>query len=115
MLKDMKRTLFLVTLVAIVGTALAVIFLPSCGPAPAPRPEAPAPGGGGGAAGWDSVKALVQKDCAGSGCHDGTQRPFDEARFKSSKAKARLEAGTMPPGGRISAADKSAMLNFLGG
>lgn len=61
------------------------------------------------------IKPLIDANCGK--CHNGTKEPaFDTAdKFKASKAKARLGAGTMPPApATISAADKQKLLAFLG-
>lgn len=83
-------------------------------PAPAPPPaSAPQPPPD---AKWDAVKALITANC--DKCHTGAGLPaFDSAAaFKTSAAKARLTAGTMPPPpATISAADKAELLAYLGG
>jgi hypothetical protein len=66
--------------------------------------------------GWTKTAPLVAQDCGG--CHNGSYQPAlaPGAVFKASGAKARLAAGTMPPAGSaMPAADKSAMLAYLGG
>lgn len=94
--------------------AVAALSLSGCGGAgntygddPAPQPDAA----------FDAVKPLVAKNCGG--CHNGSTHPlkFDSgAKFKASKAKARLTAGTMPPSPKtISDEDKQALLAYLGG
>lgn len=64
---------------------------------------------------WDEIKPLVQTRCGG--CHNGTVHPikFDTAaKFKGSRAKARITDGSMPPGGGLSATDKQKLLAYLG-
>jgi len=105
--------------------ALALVFLSlaSCGhpakdgetapspapaPAPAPGPTPPAPPS------WATVAPIVARDCGG--CHNGAKLPAftSGAVFKAGKAKAKLLDGTMPPSGVIAAADKAALLAYLG-
>lgn len=61
------------------------------------------------------VKPVIARACGR--CHNGSEEPAftSAAVFKGSTAKARLVSGTMPPGGRIDPADKSALLSYLGG
>lgn len=77
------------------------------GPEPEPTPDTPA---------FVAIKPVVERACGG--CHNGQVHPLKldtEARWKGSKARARLEAGTMPPGGRIDAGDKAALLAYFKG
>lgn len=64
---------------------------------------------------WDAIRPVVTRNC--TKCHNGTIHPLDfskKAVFKSSKAKARLQAGTMPPAGNvISKEDKDKLLKYL--
>lgn len=61
---------------------------------------------------YAAVKPTVDRVCGP--CHNGSEeQAFDGARFRSSSAKARISAGSMPPGGRISAPDKKTLLDFL--
>lgn len=96
---------------------LAIAILTSCGsatrdadPSPQGPPAAPDPA-------WDTVKPAVARACGG--CHDGAKHPLDFHKKAvllgvRAKAKARIEAGTMPPAGSlITTADKEAILNYL--
>ncbi len=112
----MKRTVVRVSLVAIIGSIFAFLALfQACGPAESPPPVAavgqPAPVD----TAYVAIAPLIKKDCGTCHADGGIQKPFDAARFKSSKAKARLVAGTMPPGGKIDAVDKAKLLTYLGG
>ena|SRR3990167_3268525 len=64
---------------------------------------------------WLDLKPIVQANCGG--CHNGTTHPlvFDSgAKFKASKAKAKLVAGLMPPPPAVISADaKAKMLTYL--
>lgn len=95
------------------GSLLAVVM--SCGPAPADvTPPAPAPAPD---ADYAAIEPVLKANCALSGCHAvGNGLPeFDTAaKFKASKAKAELTEGAMPPlPRRISAADKTKLLDYL--
>lgn len=74
---------------------------------PAPQPDAA----------FDAVKPVIARNCAG--CHNGSTHPlrFDSgAKFRASKAKAKLTGGLMPPPPKtISDEDKRALLAYLGG
>jgi hypothetical protein len=62
------------------------------------------------------VAAIIQTDCAG--CHDGSKEPLltPKATFLVSPAKAKLQAGQMPPPPKtISDSDKATLLAYLGG
>ena len=68
---------------------------------------------GGGSDDWGAIKTVIDGACGK--CHNGTnQKAFDsEQRFRSSKALARLEAGTMPPGGKIDPTAKAKLIGYL--
>ncbi len=56
-----------------------------------------------------AIKPLIAKTCGK--CHGVTQKAFDsEARWKSSKAKARIIDGSMPQGSTLDPKDKEALL-----
>lgn len=63
--------------------------------------------------GFAEIKTVIDANCGK--CHDGTnQKPFNtEARFRSSKALARIENGTMPPSGNLNADAKSKLVAYL--
>lgn len=112
MIRIVNRSLFAV----VVGFMLALSFaiaLHSCGPAPLPEAATPPPAAGDPA--WAALAPTVQKDCGT--CHNGSEEPAfpSGAAFRASTAKARLVAGSMPPAGHaLPAADKTAMLDYLG-
>lgn len=86
-------------------------------PQPAPGGEQPGPDGGGQPApqGFAAIKPVVDRACGT--CHSNGQSPKleTEAAFKTSKVRSLIESGRMPPGGRINAADKTALLAYLKG
>ncbi len=70
-------------------------------------------------AAWDAVKPALARAC--TKCHNGSGHPLDFNRKAvvlavKAKMKARIGNGTMPPqGSPITAADKDAILAYLGG
>lgn len=80
------------------------------------KPSPPAPTGD---AAFDRIQPVIAANC--SGCHSpGNTRGLpvfsSGAAFKASKASDELKAGDMPPAPKtISASDKGALLNYLGG
>lgn len=104
----MRRTVRIVLVVAILGTVGALLFLPSCGPAPVKEVAGPVD------TAYEKVKPVVDRVCLK--CHNTQNPKLDTAvRFKGSKALEEIESGSMPPGGRINAADKKALLDYLKG
>jgi hypothetical protein len=77
-------------------------------PPPVTKPTDPKPSG------FDAVKPLIAKECGT--CHNGRVHPLkldSEAQFRGSRAKARIQNNSMPPGRALAPADKKAMLDFL--
>ena len=81
-----------------------------------PSPPTPTP-----APSWTEAKAIIDANCALSGCHaNGARGDFIDSgvKFKASKAKAKLTSGAMPPPGsaaaqRFSSADRNKLLAYL--
>lgn len=65
---------------------------------------------------WDEIKPVVDRNC--TKCHNGSVHPlkFDTAaKFKGSKAKARITDRTMPPAPAVmSDTDRQKLLTYLG-
>lgn len=83
---------------------------PSSGPPPVENPPPADPS-------FADVKPVIDRNCGK--CHNGSVHPlkFDTAaKFKGSKAKARIANNTMPPAPAVmSAEDKGKLLAFLEG
>lgn len=63
---------------------------------------------------WAEIKPIVDRECAR--CHNGVKHPLTlstESSFKSSKAKVRIENGSMPPDRTLPAADKKSLLSYF--
>lgn len=75
------------------------------GPPPAPADPA-----------FDKIKPTIARACGR--CHNGVKHPLNflaPGVFKGSNAKARIEAGTMPPPpATLTEIDKADLLGYLG-
>lgn len=65
-----------------------------------------------------TAKAFLDKNCAKSGCHVAGATSPDLSTFASAKAggprsQIRIDANTMPPGGGLTAADKSLFKSWV--
>lgn len=82
-----------------------------------PTPQQPTPQQPGQPApqGFAAIKPVVDRACGT--CHSNGQSPKleTEQAFKTAKVRQLIENGRMPPGGRINAADKTALLAYLKG
>lgn len=116
MLRSTVRT-FLAASVVVNLIVVLVVFV-SCGGrngyTDGGDEQGPPPGEDGGEEyGWDDAAVDLKAACGK--CHDGAgQKAFDsKARLFSSKALARIENGTMPPGGGGDAGAKSRLVAYL--
>ena len=80
----------------------------------------PDPGGDGGGDSaleekYNEIKSTLTSSCETAGCHAGGAIAdlSTASKFKNGNSKARIENGTMPPGGNISEADKEKLLSFF--
>jgi hypothetical protein len=62
-----------------------------------------------GTSGAPDVNTIVANSCASASCHPGR----DAASFKGADAAGRVQNGSMPKGGSLSAADKQALVSYL--
>jgi len=71
---------------------------------------------------YASVQSILSTNCATSGCHaagNGAGRQplssYNEVKtaIESFSLKTRVENGTMPPGGSISASDKNKLIDWV--
>lgn len=84
---------------------LAFFLLAACGTHHEAPPES---------ASYQEIKPIIQNNCAIAGCHDNSnQKAFDEPRFKSSRAEARIRNGEMPLNRKLAANDKKALLDYF--
>lgn len=94
----------------------ALKLLGGCGGAPADEPIVQGPPAAPADPAFEKVKATVAAKCGK--CHNGATHPLDFAKpgvLKASRAKARIEAGTMPPPpGSLTELEKADLLGYLG-
>jgi len=100
---------FIITLSFLtVGCGGSETIIEKQAPAPAPTTPPANPGNGGGAGGGvgggggavnfaGTIKPMLNKFCAQSGCHAGAGFIQTEAAFLNSRSKIRVGNGTMPP------------------
>lgn len=91
---------------------VVVLFFFGCGTSSKSSPPPPPPPVTDTA--FEAVRPLVEQKCGP--CHNGTVHPlkFDTgAKFKASKAKARITADTMPPTNKLDSDSKQKLLAYL--
>ena len=92
---------------------ILIVMLTACGYGSQQEVEyrkKPRPAGGAGQSGWDGIASIVESSC--NNCHGKSiGSAFTGSNFKA-QAQTRVANGSMPPGGKISAEDKAALLAY---